>query len=222
MIRHRLYRPSTRRPRRKLSHRRRPARFEPLEERRLLATDVLAQIPIGTTGDSVREIQLEFSAPLTGDSARDQANFRLTHLGDDQQLGGGDDQVVAVLPQYYDGSTQLRVSTLTDLAPWGEIDYGFPNGILGDWQNQSQTGGVTQVANGGATFFVSDTTTNFGQFATQFQVAATTDDDALGVVFGFSEDPSTGLPDAYYLLSWKRATEGSASSGLKLAKVEGT
>ena len=45
---------------------------ELLEAKQMLAADVLTQVPIGTVGDAVRDIELTFSAPLLGDSAREQ------------------------------------------------------------------------------------------------------------------------------------------------------
>ena len=136
-----------------------------------------------------------------------KTNYQLTHLGDDGVFGGGDDTAIPVLPQYVDGSTMLRLSTLADLSAWTEVDYAFPQGIFGDWQLSPETGSVQQTLNGAPTFFVSDSPAGVGEFRSQLVVDASTDDDYVGIVFGFEQDVATELPESYFVLSWKRMLE---------------
>ena len=96
-------------------------------------------------------------------------------------------------------------------------------GLLGDWQTGNSGGTVRQLADGGATFFVSPANVIDQPFAGRILVdAATTDDDFVGLVFGLSTDATTGRPDSYYLLSWKGTAQGGAEAGVKLVKVTGT
>ena len=194
--------------------------MELLEVRQLLATDVAQQIPTAITSDPIHGVSLSFTSPLQGNSARDSSNYRLTFLGNDGLAGTGDDQVMPVWPEYADGSTEVQLHTVTDLSTWSEIDYGFPNGILGDWQIAAD-GSVTQSLNGGATFFVSDAETGIGEFRAIVEVD-NDDQDFVGVVFGMERHPSTGLPDNYYLFSWNGGTRGSNGRGMQLARVSGT
>ncbi len=156
------------------------------------------------------------------DAARAQDNYRLTYFGANGVAGGGDDVTLPVLPQYLDGSTMLRLSTLADLSAWTETDYGFPHGILGDWQLDATTGSVVQGVNGGATFFTSNTDLIDREFAAQLEVESANDDDFIGVVFGLRADVTSDLPDSYYVLAWKKAQAGGAPGGLRLARVTGT
>lgn len=184
---------------------------------------VLDQMPDDLVTSKVTKVDLTISMPLDGSAARDGNNYRLLHLGADRVVGGGDDQTIPVLPVYADGGTNLALTTTASLLGWKEIDYGFPRGILGDWQLSAGNTAVTQKLDGGTTFFVSDFTLTGGQFAARVEApAGTADDDFLGFVFGFQDNPETGLPDNYYLLSWKRAAEGLAERGLKLSKITGT
>ncbi|MEN1678963.1 MAG: CARDB domain-containing protein [Planctomycetota bacterium] len=212
----------------KRSQPRRPLKrplIELLEDRRLLATDLSTVAPAGviggTVGQNVRDIDLTFTGPLTAESAREQANYQLLFLGADGVIGGGDDQTVPVVPQHLSGTSEVTLAVATDLSTWGEADYAFPSGIHGDWQPSQTSGGVTQAANGAATFFVSDEPFFGQEFAAQLEVASNFDDDYLGVVFGLTVDEATGYPDSYYLLAWKRGAGGGASQGLTLAKVTG-
>ena len=200
------------------------ARFEQLEPRHLLAGNpvILAQDPSDVSHDPVSMISLTLSEPVVGDDARDAVNYSLTHLGADRVLGGDDDLPIRILPGYIDGTTQIDIATVVDLSEWTEIDYGFPNGILGDWRLEDDGASVKQYVNGGMTFFVSDFDLLGSQFTGRIVVEQSGDDDFIGMVFGFQQNQETGLPDDYYLVSWKQTAAGGAEEGLKLAKVTGT
>ncbi len=146
----------------------------------------------------------------------------LTYLGADGNVGGGDDRAIPVLPRYQDGSTNLTLSVLNDLQSWSAIDYGFPNGVFGNWQVSTSTGSATETLNGGPTFFVSGDNSVDNDFAAQLLVSPTTDNDYIGVVVGFQVNADTGLPNTYYLLAWKLATSDSAPGGMRLVKVTDT
>ena len=195
---------------------------ELLEERLVLAGEpvIVEQTPNGLTGQVVHTIGLEFSEPLSSISARDSASFRLTHLGVDRELGGGDDQVIPVLSKYAEGTSRIEISSVVDLSAWEELGYGFPPGVLGDWTLDEGGREVTQNIDGGITFFASDFDLIDSQFVGRFQVVEDSqDDDYIGLVFGLQTDDVTELPDTYYLVSWKQEAEAGAEGGLKLAKV---
>lgn len=220
---HRLNNPrKQKRNRKRAAGPRRLTTAEILEARHLLATDILGLHPSGTVSEAVREVEIDFSAPLLGDSARDADNYALTYFGGDGIAGGGDDVSISVLPQYLDDTDVLRLSTLADLSSWSEVDYAFPPGIFGEWSISDDGASVLQTANGGSTFFVSDDAYIDRPLAAQLEVTADTDDDYIGVVFGMTVNEETQYPDSYYLLSWKRSSAGSAQAGLKLARVTGT
>lgn len=208
--------------RRRLAGPRKLSTAELLEAKQMLATDVLMQSPQGTVAHAVREIDIEFSAQLQGVSARDASNYALTYFGSDGIAGGGDDVAVPVLPRYADGAEMLRLSTLADLSEWNEVDYAFPPGIFGDWQIAADMSSVSQVANGGSTFFVSEDDYLGRNLVAQLEVTEDSDDDYVGVVFGLTVDETTGYPDSYYLLAWKKSDAGIAQGGLKLARVTDT
>ena len=127
------------------------------------------------------------------------------------------------MPSYLPGSTQVELSTLGPVDRWTEVDYAFPPGILGDWAVAPESDRVVQTADGGMTFFVSDADMTDGEFVSRITVEQTGgDDDYVGLVFGFQQNTATGLPDQYYLVSWKQSAENGAEEGLKLAKVTGT
>ncbi|MBN2473427.1 MAG: Ig-like domain-containing protein [Pirellulales bacterium] len=199
--------------------------FETLESRYLLDGNptVLAHDPDGLTHDPVSAITLELSEAVAGDDARDAASYELVHLGADRAVGGGDDLPIEILPKYLDGGTQIEITTFTDLSAWSEADYAFPPGIHGDWQVEPDGTSVTQTADGGTAFFLSDFDLIGGQFVGRMVVEeAAGDDDFVGMVFGLQQHPITGKPDSYYLLSWKQAEQGTAEAGLKLAKITDT
>ncbi|HYW79619.1 MAG TPA: Ig-like domain-containing protein, partial [Thermoguttaceae bacterium] len=200
-------------------------RIESLEPRQMLDGNPIihTHTPDGLVTEPVASILLDLSGPIVGTDARDAESYELLHLGVDRLPGGGDDQRLQILPKYVDGSTQIELATTSDFAGWTEIDYAFPSGILGTWNVADDGASVTQLDNGGATFFVSDFDPGNTQFVGRILVEeAAVDDDFVGVVFGFQQDPDTGKPDSYYLLSWKQTAQGEAEGGVRLAKVTGS
>ncbi len=217
--------PRVRNPRRRLGGLGRVPGIEGLEPRHLLAGSpaVIAFDPVGLVTTPVTELRMQLSDAVVGDGARNASSYDLIHLGADRVVGGSDDQTISIFPVYVDGGTQVSLLSPSRLNNWQEIDYGFPAGILGDWQLNGGGTSVTQVADGGTTFFVSDHDFADGRFSARIKVdGAATDDDYVGVVFGLQTNPATQLPDQYYLLAWKRAAQADAEAGLKLAKVTGT
>ncbi len=183
---------------------------------------ILAHDPDRFTIDPVSAMALELSEPVVADGARERANYGLLHLGDDGAVGGGNDRTIHVRPQYVNYSTEIELN-VDDLGLWSEVDYTLPNGILGNWQVEDEGASVKQTDNGGTSFYVNGFDTMDGPFAGRFAVEqAGGDDDFVGLVFGFQQHAETGLPDSYYLVSWKGAAQGTAEEGLKLAKVTGT
>lgn len=199
--------------------------IEGLEPRHLLdgSPAVIAYNPSELVTEPVTEIHLQLSDPVVGDGARLASSYELLHLGADRLVGGNDDQALSVFPVYVDGGAQITLLSPARLNNWQEVDYAFPAGIHGDWQLSGGGTSVTQVVDGGMTFFVSDHDFVDGRFSARLKVdSAAADDDYVGVVFGLRTNPVTQLPDQYYLLSWKRASQAAAEAGLKLAKVTGT
>ncbi|MHB9049421.1 MAG: CARDB domain-containing protein, partial [Pirellulales bacterium] len=200
------------------------ARFEVLEPRHLLAGPaILGYDPHGLVDNPVSRIVLDLSGPVVGNDARDAANYSLTYLGADRALGGGDDRSVRIVPRYLDGANSIELAAAADLSRWTEVDYGFPAGVLGNWQLLHGGTAVKQLDNGGTTFFVSDFDLVNSQFLGRLRVDdPAADDDFVGFVFGFRQNPDTGLPESYYLVSWKQTAQGEAEAGVKLARVTGT
>ena len=120
-------------------------------------------------------------------------------------------------------NSTIKLDTAVNLSQWKATDYGFPVGVLGNWQLENGGAAVQQTLNGGTTFYVSNSDFINSDFAARLRVDSSAgDNDYIGLVFGFQTDPTDAQPNNYYLLSWKQASEGNAASGLKLAKVTNT
>jgi len=81
---------------------------------------------------------------------------------------------------------------------------------------------VLQTINGDPTFFVSDQQYNDIIMQGTMQVATTSDDDFIGIVFGYSAPVST--TDNYYnmvMYDWKQANQSGAYEGHSLVRVNG-
>jgi len=205
--------------------RRAAAGFEPLEPRHLLEGNptVTAIDPEGLATEPVTSIRLMLSEALLGAEARDAARYEVLHLGADRTAGGGDDALLRILPRYADGTTQIDLSTVDNLSDWSETDYGFPQGIYGDWQLEDGGASVLQQVNGASTFFVGPDDMIGNRFTSRITVVDSSgDDDYLGVVFGLALHPETNKPDNYYVLAWRQGVQGGALPGLTLAKITGT
>jgi len=189
---------------------------------------ILGHDPSGHTSASVSSVTLMLSDPVSGEDARDAATYELLDLGFDRAPGGGDDRAIAIAPTYSDGTTQIDLllvgDSTVDLFNWTERDYS--DGTAGDWQIEGGGTSVKQYINGYPTFFVSDFDFIDRQFTGRIKVETTGDDDYIGLVFGFQEDPATENPDDYYYLSWKQnhqsAAAGVGEEGLKILKVTDT
>ena len=180
------------------------------------------------TGASVTGVSLEMSEPVVGADARTAATYELLNLGPDREPGGGDDQEIMVGPSYVDGSTQIDLLFTDDqviqLDNWVEHDYS--DGAAGDWRIEDGGASVKQYVNAWPTFFVSDFDCVDRWFIGRIAVETASDDDFIGLVFAFQEDPDTDNPDTYYCLSWNQAEgptrEGVGEEGIKLLRVTAT
>ena len=180
--------------------------------------------PGTVTNQPVSSLSLELSQTVIGDDARTSTNYQLLDLGGDRQVGGTDDRLIPVLPNYADGTPTLQLTPITgtaiDLSLCRETDY--QNGDSGDWEVQDDGRSVFQSVNGYPTFFISDFDFADAQFVGRIKVETTSDDDHIGLVFGFSELESTGRPHDYYYFSWKQGNQGNSEAGMKLLKVSGS
>lgn len=191
---------------------------------------IISQVPTGFTSDDITRIVLETSESLSGVGANDAASYVLTDLGPDRQIGGGDDIVIPVAPNYIPGTTQIDLlpdqGDSIDLSAWVERDY-EGNGSAGDWRIENNGASVKQYINGDPTYFVSDFDFIDREFVGRIGVETTGDDDFIGIAFGLDIDPATSKPNSYYLLHWKQGNQsvsgwGFGEAGFKLLKLTNT
>lgn len=86
------------------------------------------------------------------------------------------------------------------------------------WSTSDGGSTVTQIFNGDASVYLSDTAWSNTSFDGSFRVNTTSDNDFIGFVFGY-----TGSDD-YYLFDWKQEAQnwnGTASEGFTLSHVTG-
>ena len=175
------------------------------------------------TNESVSGATLGLSEPVAGDDARDAETYELLYLGADREPGGGDDWAIAVSPDYVDAGSQIDLlfvgDDAVDLTQWTEHDY--QGGSAGDWRIEGGGTSVKQYINGEPTFFVSDSDFIDREFVGRIAVETTSDDDFIGLVFGFQTN-GNGVPDDYYLVSWKQGNQDAAERGFKLLKITDT
>jgi len=199
--------------------------LEPLEDRRLLSTAprIIDQNPPSHTNEVVSGMELTLSEPVVATGARNASTYELLDLGPNRVPGGGDDRILGVRPSYEDNATKLDLlflsQELVDLTSWTVHDY--LAGRAGTWNVATDGKSVTQTVNGSPTFFVGNFEFVDRQFLGRIRVNTTSDDDFIGLVFAFHTDPATKKPDSYYCLTWKQATQTTATEGLKLLRVTG-
>ena len=107
------------------------------------------------------------------------------------------------------GLSSVANAEFVDYNTW--IQEGSSSG--GDWSVAEDGNSVIQMINGEPTYLVSQESFVNTQFSGVFGVETTSDDDWMGLVFGF-----TGLDD-FYLFDWKQTAQGSSKEGFRLMKV---
>ncbi|HNQ90059.1 MAG TPA: Ig-like domain-containing protein, partial [Verrucomicrobiota bacterium] len=64
-----------------------------------------------TNAADINRFVLTLSAAVVGEGARDVGTYTLTFLGADRVMGGADDVVLTLTPEYGDGTTEIRLLT---------------------------------------------------------------------------------------------------------------
>jgi hypothetical protein len=184
---------------------------------------ITAVSPAGPVGGNVSAIHLTLSKPVAPAGALDSATYSLLSLGPDGLAGTEDDMTFPLTPSYVEGSTQIDLAvasrTYVDLSHWSARDYSGTSGA--DWQVKDAGTSAWQFAHAGASMFLSDYDLINGTFTARMKVDTYDDNDQMGLVFGYHQT-AAGIPDSYYVLTWKQAGEGSWEEGFKLLKVTGT
>ena len=174
------------------------------------------------TNESVSGATLGLSEPVVGDDARDAGTYELLYLGADREPGGGDDWAIAVSPDYVDAGSQIDLlfvgDDAVDLNQWTEHDY--QGGSAGDWRIEGGGTSVKQYINGEPTFFVSDSDFIDREFVGRIAVETSSDDDFIGLVFGFQTNGTASrrlLPREL-----ETGQSGRGERGFKLLKITDT
>lgn len=119
-------------------------------------------------------------------------------------------------------SEPFNSSTGVDLTKWTASSYkidGLDQHHSAQWVLDSS--GVTQLYNGEVAFFVSDFALIDQTFKTTIRVGDPQDDyDVFGIAWGLVLSPTTGRPDHFYVLEWKRSgIDNHSHGGLRIARV---
>ena len=117
------------------------------EAARAAGPHIVAVTPPAHTNDpGVTGITLEVSEPVVAAGALDLATYTLLGLGEDRELGGGDDSEVGLTPSYTPGATQIILqlaATLPEgiyqLTARGGVEDGLRD-LAGDPLDQDQDG----------------------------------------------------------------------------------
>lgn len=104
-----------------------------------------------------------------------------------------------------------------DLGTWQQR--GVPGN--GNWIVAPGGSSVQQTINGNPTFFVSGNDQINTTLRGKIKVETTGDDDFVGFVFGFNSPAGTGTDMDFLLFDWKQASQGAATEGFGLARVQG-
>lgn len=91
----------------------------------------------------------------------------------------------------------------------------------GNWVVAADGSSVLQTVNNQPTFFVSGNDQINTTFRGKIKVETTGDDDFVGFVFGFNSPATVGTDMDFLLFDWKQGTQGAATEGFALARVQG-
>ncbi len=106
------------------------------------------------------------------------------------------------------------ISSVAGAAPINLTNWTAEGG--GNWAVSSNGTEVTQTINGDPAYFLSDINYLDKKFEGSFKVNTTSDDDFIGIVFGWKNSSD------YYLFDWKQNVQNSAKEGYTLSHITGT
>jgi hypothetical protein len=119
----------------------------------------------------------------------------------------------------------INVPAQIKVDSWKAVDY-TTDKSAGAWSLSRDGYSVNQTKDGQPAFYINGTDQIDMNFESKMITSAPGDNDYIGIVFGLQLDQTTGRPNNYYLLQWRRNSQISdgvtAPKGARLLRVTNT